>query len=47
VHFHIGLVEFLIFAGYYFLLKAVILFINLEARRNHWHVPGGVAGLLS
>jgi hypothetical protein len=47
MHFHIGLVEFMIFAAYYFLLKAIILFVNLEARRNKWHVPAGVSGLLS
>lgn len=47
MHFHIGFFEFLIFALYYFLLKALILFINIEARRNKWHVPAGVSGLLA
>lgn len=46
-HFHIGFFEFLLFGLYLFLWKALILFINIEARRNKWHVPAGVAGLLS
>jgi hypothetical protein len=47
VHLHIGLVEFVIFSLYYILLKALLQFINIEARRNSWHVPAGVSGLLA
>lgn len=43
----VGVIEFLIFALYYVLLKALIQFINLETRRNGWHVPAGVSGLLA
>lgn len=45
MHLHIGLVEFVIFALYYVILKAVFQFINIEARRNGWTVPAGVSGL--
>ena len=31
----------------YFLAKALFVFINIEARRNKWHVPAGVSGLFS
>lgn len=44
---HIGLAEFLVFALYYVLLKALLQFINLEARRNGWTVPAGVSGLFA
>jgi hypothetical protein len=47
MHFHIGFLEFLVFALYYFILKAVLGFINLETRRNGWHVPAAVSGLYS
>jgi hypothetical protein len=43
----IGVVEFLIFALYYVLLKAILQVLNLETRRNGWHVPAGVSGLLA
>jgi len=43
----IGVVEFLIFALYYVLLKALLQFINLETRRAGLHVPAGVSGLLA
>jgi hypothetical protein len=46
-HFHIGFFEFLVWAMYYLIFKAIVLFLNIEARRNHWHVPAGVAGLFS
>lgn len=44
---HIGFAEFLVFALYYVLLKALIQFINIETRRQGWHVPAGVSGLLA
>jgi hypothetical protein len=46
-HFHIGFFEFLVWLMYYFIAKAVFIFLNVEARRNHWHVPAGVSGLFS
>lgn len=39
--------DFLIFAAYYLILKAVLLVLNLETRRNKVHVPAAIAGLLS
>ena len=47
MHLHIGFAEFLVFALYYIVLKALIQFINIEARRNGWTVPAGVSGLLA
>jgi hypothetical protein len=47
MHFHIGFMEFIVFAMYYFILKAVILFIHLETRRAKIKVPAAVSGLLS
>lgn len=44
---HIGFEGFVVFALYYVILKAVLQFINIEARRNAWHVPAGVSGLLA
>lgn len=44
---HIGFLGFLIFALYYIILKALIQFINLEARRNNYTIPAGVSGLLA
>lgn len=44
---HIGLVEFLVFALYYVILKALIQFINIETRRAGLHVPAAVSGLLA
>jgi len=46
-HFHIGFFEFLVWAAYYAIFKAVVLFVNIETRRNGWHVPAGVSGLFS
>jgi hypothetical protein len=43
----IGLLQFVVFVLYYILLKAIILFINVETRRNGWTVPAGLTGLLS
>ena len=47
MHFHIGFLEFLVFALYYFILKAALAILNLETRRNGWHVPAAVSGLYS
>lgn len=47
MHAHIGLMEFLVFTLYYVILKALIQFINVETRRNGYHVPAGVSGLLA
>jgi hypothetical protein len=44
---HIGLMEFLVFALYYIILKALIQLINIETRRNGLTVPAGVSGLLA
>lgn len=47
MHFHIGAAEFLVFALYYIILKAVLMLVNIETRRNGMHVPAAVSGLLS
>jgi len=46
-HLHIGLAEFVVFALYYIILKALIQVINVETRRSGMHVPAAVSGLLS
>ncbi len=43
----IGVAEFLIFALYYLIMKAILLFINVETRRHDVHVPAAVSGLFS
>lgn len=43
----IGLFEFLVFMGYYLIAKAVLLLINIEARRNGLTIPAAVSGLFS
>lgn len=47
MHVHIGFMEFLVFTLYYVILKALIQFINIETRRNGFHVPAAVSGLLA
>jgi hypothetical protein len=47
MHVHIGFMEFLVFTVYYIILKALIQFINIEARRNSWTVPAAVSGLFA
>lgn len=47
MHFHIGLAEFAVFALYYLILKAFLQILNIETRRNGWHVPAAVSGLYS
>lgn len=44
---HVGFEGFIVFLLYYVLAKALIQFVNIEARRNNWHVPAGVSGLLA
>jgi hypothetical protein len=43
----VGFFEFLIWLMYYFIAKALFLLINIETRRQHWHVPAAVAGLFA
>lgn len=47
MHLHIGLAEFLVFALYYLILKGLIQFLNIEARRNGLTVLAGVSGLFA
>lgn len=47
MHLHIGLMEFLVFALYYLVLKAAIQLINIEARRSGSTVLAGVSGLFA
>jgi hypothetical protein len=47
MHVHIGFLEFLIFGMYLLIWKLVLHFVNVESRRNGWHVPAGVSGLLA
>jgi hypothetical protein len=46
-HFHIGFFEFLVWLMYYFIAKALIMFINLETRRGRLHIPAGLSGFFS
>lgn len=39
--------EFLTWIAFYVLFKAIMHFINIEARRNHMDTVSGVAGLLA
>lgn len=47
MHWDIGLLGFIAFLAYYVLAKALLQFINLEARRNSWKLPAAVSGLLA
>ncbi len=47
MHFHIGAMEFIVFAAYYIILKAVLCLINIETRRAGLKVPAAVSGLLA
>lgn len=40
-------VEFLTWVAFYVIFKALMHFINIEARRNQWSTTAGVAGLLA
>lgn len=44
---HIGFIEFLTFALYYIILKAILQLANIEARRNGMTTAAGVSGLFS
>lgn len=44
---HSVLVEFATFVLFYVILKAILMIVNLEARRNNWHVPAAVSGLFA
>ena len=46
MHFHFGFWDFLIFGLILILWKAIFLFVNIEARRNKWHIPSAVSGLI-
>jgi hypothetical protein len=39
--------EFLTWIAFYIIFKALMHFINIEARRNQWTSVAGVAGLLA
>jgi len=39
--------DFLTWTCFYVIFKALMHFINLEARRNQWKTSAGVAGLLA
>ena len=41
------LLEFATWVAFYVIFKALMHFINLEARRNGWSTSAGVAGLLA
>lgn len=47
MHVHIGFLELVTFALYYVILKAALLFANIEARRNGWTTLAGVTGYLA
>jgi hypothetical protein len=47
MHVHIGFVEFLIFAMYYVILKALLQLLNIEARRSGSKTLAGVSGLFA
>ena len=47
MHLHIGLMEFLVFALYYVVLKALLQLINVEARRSGSKTLAGVSGLFA
>lgn len=48
MHFHIGVAEFLVFALYYFILKAILMLIHVETRRGgRAKTPAAVTGLFS
>lgn len=47
MHFHIGVMEFVVFCMMYFILKAILLIVHLELRRNKIHTGAALTGLLS
>lgn len=46
MHFHIGFMEFVVFAMYYIILKAILLVIHLEAKRNKLTRVTALTGML-
>ena len=44
---HIGVAGFLVFLLYLIIAKALIHVINVETRRNGYHIPAAVSGLLA
>ena len=47
MHVHIGFLEFVVFALYYVILKAVLQLLNIEARRSGSKTLAGVTGLFA
>lgn len=47
MHFHIGVMEFLVWLLYFVIAKALFVIFNIETRRHGWHVPAAVSGLYS
>jgi hypothetical protein len=45
--FHSVFLEFLKFAAFYVILKAVLQFLNIEARRTGWKTLSAVSGLFA
>ena len=41
------LLDFVTWVAFYVIFKAIMHFVNLEARRNGWSTSAGVAGLLA
>ena len=40
-------IEFITFVCFYVILKALLQLLNVEARRQGWHVPSAVSGLFA
>ncbi len=41
------LLDFVTWVAFYVIFKAIMHFVNIEARRNGWSTPAGVSGLLA
>ena len=41
------LMDFAVWVAFYVIFKAIMHFVNIEARRNQWKTSAGVAGLLA
>jgi len=44
---HVGVYNFLVVGLFLIIWNALFQVINIEARRNKWHVPAAVSGLHS
>ena len=44
---HVGVYNFLVVGLFVIIWNALFMFINIEARRNKWHVPAAVTGMHS